>query len=290
MDDEGQQVVEGTETSAVEDFNSIGNIPEPSSEGQPEENSNGYPSTWSEVLNKIPSEFHESVAPALKSWDQGVTSRFEKLHSQYSPYEDFVKNGISADELRASYGIYQNLNSNPTGFFERLRDTLIQQGLYEEAAEVQEKIEADDADEYEDNPLAQQLQQIQQQLSEREQQEQLQQQEYQMQQAVAQAGQQIEQEFTDLESKVGPLSDVLRKAVVDQAWSMQQRTGRDVPLEIAYQNLQNIIAAQTKASSAPRTVSAGGGLPSQKSPDLSDEKARVSAAEQLVQSMINGTS
>lgn len=283
---EGETQEVTADTTAAADFNALGDIPEPS--GQPESAKSEYPATWGEVLNKIPEEFHASVAPALKAWDQGVTSRFEKLHSQYSPYEEFVKGGVSPDDLRASLGVYQNLNSNPTGFLELLRDTLIEQGLYQEAAQVQEEINDDEADEYEDNPFAQQLQQIQQQLSEREEREQQQEQERLHQEAVIAAGNQIEQEFSELESRVGPLNKDLRKAIADQAWSMQQRTGRDVPLHIAYQNLQNIIA-QTRgaATSAPKTVSAGGGLPSPQAPDLSNTKSRVEAAEQLVQSMIN---
>lgn len=287
--DEDDFSVETTEveSSAAEDFNSIGDIPEPSGQPNTSEEGSKYPGTWSEILDKIPSGLHESVAPALRAWDQGVTNRFEKIRQEYAPYEDFVKNKIPAEELRASYSVYQDLNENPTGFLENLRDLLIQRGMYQEASQVQEEIEDQEEDD-DNNPLAEQVRQLtefQNQILEQQQQAE---QAAQFEQEKAQALVTVDQEFAALESKIGKITPQMRTAIADQALALSQRVGQEVPLEMAYQHLQKLIAQVRGASpgaSAPRVVPSGGGIPSAKKPDLSNRDERVAAAEAIARQM-----
>lgn len=257
----------------------------PADEGQ-------YPSTWDSILGQIPEAFHAAIAPELKKWDQGVSSRFQQIHEQYAPYKQFQEQQISPEDIQAAMGLYQNIGSDPVNFFERYRDALLEQGLIEEAQEVQDAIEGEEDDDYSDesNPVLQELQELRQWRDNFEQQFTEQQQAEQTASMQQQANQEIDSEFSALEGKYGTLSPAYRREIAEKAWVLQQQTGKPVSLEAAHQELMRFVNRSRAASpgaNAPRVAPGGGGLPNRPAPDYSNESERISAAEDLVRNMLN---
>lgn len=86
------------------------------------DNAPGPNPAWNDVLGVIPQELHEQVTPHFQKWDSAAQSRIESLTQQYSPYKDFVDNGISADDLGQGLQLMYQLNANPQGFYEALQE------------------------------------------------------------------------------------------------------------------------------------------------------------------------
>lgn len=239
-----------------------------------------FPAAWAPILDKLPPEFHNQIAPELKKWDQGVNAQFQK----YAPYKSLIEQGVDPEQIRASVGIYQNLNSDPVAFLGTLRDHLIEQGLYQEAAQVQDEIDEVDDDDDIDDPLARELAELK--AWKEEFTGSLSEQIEQQQQEVLnqQARQSVQEEFKAIEDKVGPLPTKFRVAVAEKAMAMGQQQNRQVPLAEAYTSLMEVIS-EVRGTSAPRVVPSGGGLPGAPQVDLGNSEQRIAAAEEIARRM-----
>lgn len=79
---------------------------------------------WNGLLEKLPPSFHPSVTPILSEWDQNYQKSLEKVQSQYAPYQEFVENQVSPEDIQVALGIMQQLNENPQGFYQQMGDFL----------------------------------------------------------------------------------------------------------------------------------------------------------------------
>lgn len=117
----------------------------------------GFNPAWNTVLNEIPSEFHNKVAPHLSEWDKNYQNGLEKarneVQSQYEPFKQFLDNEIDPEELQRSYAIYQAINENPAGVVEAL-----QQALGNDSDQGEDDGERYDPNDLSNNPEYQKLQ------------------------------------------------------------------------------------------------------------------------------------
>lgn len=82
-------------------------------DGGQEQQGTGVNPSWQEYLNEIPQELHEKVIPAFEKWDKGVQDRFQKVHSEWEPWKQFVDAGIEPNEVQFSLNLLNSINENP---------------------------------------------------------------------------------------------------------------------------------------------------------------------------------
>lgn len=88
---------------------------------------------WDKMLAELPTAWHDKVAPYLIENDKNVQSQLEK----YTPFKEFVDEGISADLIKGGLNLANAINTNPTEVYSSLKDYLATQGLLpEEAAQA----------------------------------------------------------------------------------------------------------------------------------------------------------
>jgi hypothetical protein len=78
---------------------------------------------WNDVLNVIPSDLHEQVTPFFQQWDQSAQQRITEANSKvaaFEPYQPFVENGISYEDLEQGLQLAYQLNANPQGVYDAL--------------------------------------------------------------------------------------------------------------------------------------------------------------------------
>lgn len=295
-DYEEQNDTEDSNEETVLDFSTLGleDSDEDNSEEQPEvdnevESDNEYPSTWNPILEKLPKEFHNLVAPELRKWDQGVNDRFQKIHQEYEPYKYFKENSISPETLYNAYAVAQQLEANPPGFLEDLKQALKAQGYEAEAEVVQQKIDEEEDEDLDPRDI--QLQQLMQRQQAMEQALLSAQQEAMEQQIQAQAMQEVDDEFDQLEAKMGGrLSPDLKLEVARRTAFLSEQLNRPVSVEEGYQDLNRLIANSRRVSPgarAPRITPGGGGLPAnnQQAYDLDTSEGRSAKALAIIQAM-----
>lgn len=75
---------------------------------------------WQEILNAVPSEYHDQIVPTLQQWDTGVSRRFQKIHDEYAPYKDLESLG-SPEELQKALDVYNALINDPKGTIDTVK-------------------------------------------------------------------------------------------------------------------------------------------------------------------------
>lgn len=272
--------------------------PEPSNSGQPDSGSQpesgGDNPAWSSILEALPEPFHEKVKPLLKEWDRGVNSKFQDIHSRYEPYkpyEEFVKQNVSIDDLKQAWAAAQVMEQNPLEYHRRLTEYLESQGVLQPSTqknsgtEDTEDIELDDLDS--EDPVAKQLallqskqQQLEATLREKAEREAL-------EQAQREADQRLDQEIAELEKKHGKFSKRIRDEVFSRALAKAQLENRYVPLSEAFDDMIAFVSEVRKNRPQPPKLPGGGGVPVPES-DTIDEKNRKQVAAEFIKSMIEG--
>jgi hypothetical protein len=128
----------------------------------------GHPA-WQEILQAVPQSLHETVRPTLEKWDAGVTEKLQKVHSQYAPFKDFAERQVPPDVLNAGLRLYEALNNDPKGFYQKLHERFGGQGQQQNSPQQ----EVEDLGEFSSgefdiskDPRFQQLQMQQQQMQE----------------------------------------------------------------------------------------------------------------------------
>lgn len=194
-----------------------------------------------------------------------MQAKFRQHQEQIAPFKSIIEQQLDPNDLVGAYGLVQQMNENPLEFFERFKQLLIQQGLYQEAAEVQaaqQQAEQQDPEGEFRDPRVDQLQ---------KQQEQFLQQIAAQQQAEAQAAQQqelqskIQSEMQFIRDRVGNIPDWVEVEIYDRAALMTAREGRPVSLVEAYQEIQSLrqqmLSVPRPGAQAPKVIPAGGGYP-----------------------------
>lgn len=86
----------------------------------------GQNPAWNDVLSALPPEYHEVVTPHFQQWDQSAQSRIEQANakvSAYEPYQQFVDNGITPDQLEQGLQLAYQVNANPEAVYRALAET-----------------------------------------------------------------------------------------------------------------------------------------------------------------------
>jgi hypothetical protein len=99
---------------------------------------------WDKMLAELPEAWHDKVAPFLIENDKNVQRQME----QYTPFKEFVEEGISADVIRGGINLANAITHDPVEIFNNLKAHLRSQGLIgEEAAQAARDIMEDESGE-----------------------------------------------------------------------------------------------------------------------------------------------
>ena len=86
---------------------------------------------YDKLLAEIPTAWHEKVIPHLQEQDRSFQQQLEK----YTPYKEYVDNGVDPAYIEQSIQIAQAIAEDPVGIHQNLTRALMQQGLLQEDAE-----------------------------------------------------------------------------------------------------------------------------------------------------------
>lgn len=85
---------------------------------------------WDKMLAELPEAWHDKVAPFLIENDKNVQRQLE----QYTPFKEFVEDGVSAEVIRGGINLANAIASDPVEIFHNLQAHLQSQGLLAEEA------------------------------------------------------------------------------------------------------------------------------------------------------------
>lgn len=229
---------------------------------------------WKPLLDKIPTQFHNMIAPDLKTWDTNYQQGMQKVHSQYEPYKPFIDQSIEPATLNEAMLVYQAMQDNPGDFVKAVSEFYkLEQGQVAQQQEITGEEEPPPFD-ITQLPEWQQQQQLVQTLAQA-----MLQQDQQSKETQAEA--QLNQEFEAAKGKHGNF---------DETWVAQHMylQGSDIDTAVAaYKQFEQSIIAQHQrpGANAPVMMGSGGGLPSQQTPvsDMTDAQRKSYIAQRLAQ-------
>jgi hypothetical protein len=85
----------------------------------------GVNPSWNEYLGEIPQELHDKVIPAFQKWDQGVQQRFDQVHQQYKPLEEWkplVDAGVDYKTADFAVRLLGAIEENPQMVYKTIGD------------------------------------------------------------------------------------------------------------------------------------------------------------------------
>jgi hypothetical protein len=210
----------------------------------------GHPA-WQQILDQIPSEYHEAVIPTLQRWDSGVSRRFQRIHDEYAPYKELGE--FEPDSIKEAMNVYNALNNDPAATWEAIgRVYGLSPQQVSQAASDDEDFDMDDLpapirerlnrlDEH-DRTLVQLSQQIQQQQQASQQE---------------QEDEALEEYLDDLREEYGDFDEEYVVGLIAAGLDGEDAVER-------FQELINDIANNTEIEQSPRypqVMSGGGGVP-----------------------------
>lgn len=77
---------------------------------------------WQPFLEVVPQDLHDKVTPLLQQWDQGVNQRFEKVHSEYAPWKQYMDAGVTPDQVNMALGVLNTIQENPEYVYKSLAE------------------------------------------------------------------------------------------------------------------------------------------------------------------------
>jgi len=216
----------------------------PSSDNAP----TGDNPAWKPYLDKFDPSQHAQVKEILSDIDSNVNRRFERVSQLEKNYGQFAQNNVDPRMLQAGYQLFQNLNTNPQAFYQKLGESL---GISPQEAEdlVEDDVDPNYA------AMRDQVAQMGQYLQ--------QQQELQRQQAfqreVQEEGQKIEADLNQVREKYN-LSDTDVQGVIRRTISLSQEN----PNSTIFDGLQLYLNERTSwersrpTNNAPSVISGNG--------------------------------
>jgi hypothetical protein len=104
------------------------------------------------LLSELPEAWHDKVKPHLQEFDRNVQQQLEK----FSPYKQFVEDGIDPSYITQSMQLAQAIAADPLTVHENLTKALMDQGLLKAEAKkaAQEIIDDVENDIYEEEDLS----------------------------------------------------------------------------------------------------------------------------------------
>lgn len=102
---------------------------------------------YEKLLAELPEAWHSKITPHLQEQDKYFQQQLEK----YTPYKEFVEEGISPDMVRGGINLARAIDSDAVGVYTSLQEHLKSQGLLaEEAKQVAKEImEEESGDDFE---------------------------------------------------------------------------------------------------------------------------------------------
>jgi hypothetical protein len=85
------------------------------------EQSQGNPN-WNEFYSVLPQELHSQVTPLLEKWDKGVQERFQKVHSDYEPWQPIVKSGVDPQTVQFGLNLINAIENDPYTVYSALQE------------------------------------------------------------------------------------------------------------------------------------------------------------------------
>ena len=103
---------------------------------------------WDKMLAELPEVLHSKVTPYLQEQDRNFQQQLEK----YTPFKEFVDNGVSADVITSGLNLAYAIENQPTEVYESLQEYLREQGMLKEDAKAAAKdiMEAETGEDFED--------------------------------------------------------------------------------------------------------------------------------------------
>lgn len=254
----------------------------------------GFNPAWNPVLNEIPSEFHNKIAPHLSEWDQNYHAGLEKarneVQSQFEPYKQFLDEGVDPEELMRARSIYQAIENDPQGVIEALQQAA---GL-DNSGQGYDDEEHYDPNDISNDPRYQELEnkfnQFQEAFENKEQQEAF---EAEQEQLVGEITNELEELGPQFQEAFGfdmDPEEVLRIAIQDA-----EENDTEINIFGAAQKFGNLISKyRSEQPSEPQTgfkvMSTSGGVPStqQDVSKLSDEESKNLFASMLAKAQQGG--
>lgn len=244
---------------------------------QPQGGADGGNPSWNEILQVLPTSLHGQVRPALEKWDRGVQQRFEQVQQRYSPYSQFVEQGVSPEDIEIALGIAQQINNDPQAFYKTyseylgITDKPQGQGQQQPENHDPEFDLGDFSQEPQEDPRLSQIEQQQQALAAmfiQRQNEEIQ----------RQADAELENTLTAMKQKYGEYDEEYVLGVV-------MAHGGDLrALEPAIQKYQQMVGQTRQADpNVPQVLTPGGGLPVDKvDPRKLDGQGTRALVEQML--------
>lgn len=90
---------------------------------------------YEKLLNELPEAWHAKVTPYLQEQDKYFQQQLEK----YTPFKEFVEDGISADIIKGGLGLARAIDEDPVTIYNNLAKYLKDQGLLAEEAKAAAK-------------------------------------------------------------------------------------------------------------------------------------------------------
>lgn len=236
---------------------------------------------WDSHLESFPEQFRPVASNAFSQMEKDFNKRFEAAaaeRKQYEPYKNFIEQGISPEDLSATYQFAVQWQNDPQGFVRQLAEHA---GLtIAEAQQVAEELQEQQG---EVDPQIEALQKQQEEMRQMFEQQAL---ERQQQELDQQMTQNIESEIAMINQKYGQMSPDVLNEVLNRAYALSLQTNQQVSLEQAYLSLEAFMSKVQQAprpgASAPRVTPSGNNMPvtpAGKSPgQWSDSETKAAAA------------
>lgn len=214
---------------------------------------------WQTVFNKLPKEFHEIIRPDLDGWDKN----FAEVQSKYAPYKPLVENNVPYEQIQNSIRLAQAIAADPHAIYMELgrRYGFEKEQGQPQVNELEEQEDSDLPDLMEqDDPRIAQLTQTVEKLQQMIQGDFEQKQNIQIREN---AQREIDNEWSQLESKVGQLSPDIKKEIIQRSVIIGDQTG-NYSLLGGYQDYAALVTRVRNSranNNAPAVLSGNGGQP-----------------------------
>jgi hypothetical protein len=213
------------------------------------------------ILAELPEAWHSKIAPHLQEQDKYFQQQLEK----YTPFKEYVEQGVSPDLILGGLNLARAIESNPQEVYASLKDYLGQQGLLPEeaaqaAAEIMTNESGDDVEDIFDTVPAELKREIEDLKQFKTKQEELQYQ-AQLEKETERYTQELEAEMAALKSNYN-ISEAHEIAMYD-LMNAALGAGREITLADAAKQLQSMVGpfggTMQNGEPAPTIVGSAGG-------------------------------
>jgi hypothetical protein len=146
-----EENLDGLEAPDNLDTTEVTDISEAPEAAAPEPEETKVHPAYDKLLSELPEAWHEKVKPHLQEQDRNFQQQLEK----FSPYKQFVEDGVDPSYITQSMQLAQAIAADPVTVHTNLTKALMEQGLIAEEAKqaAQEIMDDAESDIYEEEAL-----------------------------------------------------------------------------------------------------------------------------------------